>query len=140
MTAKVNKRLPARHRDSRLRDSTGPVANVVEQNVASIVRIRQSEEDKKSLQERAADVLTRFSGSMAFVVFQAIWFGVWILLNLGWAGISQFDAFPFGLLTLAVSLEAIFLSTFVLISQNRASVIADNRAELDLQINLLAEH
>jgi uncharacterized membrane protein len=60
--------------------------------------------------------------------------------NVGWLGNKPFDPFPFSLLTLIVSLEAIFLSTFVLISQNHASTIADKRADLDLQINLLAEH
>lgn len=67
-------------------------------------------------------------------------FGVWIAFNVGWFGGKPFDPFPFSLLTLIVSLEAIFLSTFVLISQNRAGAVADKRAELDLQINLLAEH
>jgi uncharacterized membrane protein len=61
-------------------------------------------------------------------------------LNLGWFGLKPFDPYPFGLLTMIVSLEAIFLSTFVLISQNRMQAAADERADLDLQINLLAEH
>lgn len=65
---------------------------------------------------RMADVITAFSGSMRFVVLHVIWFGAWVLLNLS---VLRFDPFPFGLLTMLVSLEAIFLSTFVLISQNR---------------------
>jgi uncharacterized membrane protein len=69
-----------------------------------------------------------------------MWFAVRILANVGWFGIEPFDPFPFGLLTTIVSLEAIFLSTFVLVSQNRQSAIADRRAQLDLQINLLAEY
>jgi uncharacterized membrane protein len=97
-------------------------------------------EQKKGLQEKIADALTRFSGSMAFVYLHAIWFGIWILLNMGWMGSKPFDPFPFSLLTLVVSLEAIFLSTFVLISQNHAGELADKRADLDLQINLLSEH
>ena len=102
--------------------------------------MRSAEERKKGIQEHTADALTRFSGSMLFVYVHAIWFAIWIALNVGWLGGKPFDPFPFSLLTLIVSLEAIFLSTFVLISQNRAGAIADKRADLDLQINLLAEH
>ena len=116
------------------------MAGVVEQNIDSLVKMRQAKEREKSLQERIADVLTRFSGSMLFVYVHAIWFGIWIALNVGWLGRTPFDPFPFSLLTLIVSLEAIFLSTFVLISQNHAGAIAEKRAELDLQINLLSEH
>jgi len=116
------------------------VAGVVSKNIESLVRVRRTEEKKKSLQHRIADALTQFSGSMVFVYFHAGWFGVWIALNTGLSGSKPFDPFPFSLLTLVVSLEAIFLSTFVLISQNHASKVADRRADLDLQINLLAEH
>ncbi len=81
-----------------------------------------------------------FSGRMVFVYFHVAWFGIWILANLGFFGIKPFDPFPFGLLTMIVSLEAIFLSTFVLISQNRSAAEADRRADLDLQMDLLTEH
>jgi len=77
---------------------------------------------------------------MLFVYVHAIWFGLWIYINTGLLGNNAFDPFPFSLLTLIVSLEAIFLSTFVLISQNHAAQVADKRADLDLQINLLSEH
>jgi uncharacterized membrane protein len=73
------------------------------------------------------------------VYLHAIWFGVWILLNMDWLGMKALDPFPYGLLTMIVSLEAIFLSTFVLISQNRLSEEADRRADLDLHIGLLTE-
>jgi uncharacterized membrane protein len=86
-----------------------------------------------------ADAITRFTGSMVFVYIHLLWIGSWVVMNLGWLGIRPFDPYPFGLLTMIGSLEAIFLSTFVLISQNRMAA-ADRRAELDLQINLLAEH
>lgn len=116
------------------------LARVVADNIDSIVKMRLAEEGKKGIQEHTADALTRFSGSMLFVYVHAIWFAIWIALNVGWLGGKPFDPFPFSLLTLIVSLEAIFLSTFVLISQNRAGAIADKRADLDLQINLLSEH
>jgi len=122
------------------RSENAGLASVVHKNIASVVEMRGAEDRGKSLQERIADLLTRFSGSMLFVYVHSIWFGVWIALNTGWLGSEPFDPFPFSLLTLVVSLEAIFLSTFVLISQNRAGQLADKRADLDLQINLLAEH
>ena len=77
---------------------------------------------------------------MAFVYMHIAWFGVWILLNTGRIGVRPFDPFPYGLLTMVVSLEAIFLATFVLISQNRLSEEAEHRADLALHIGLLTEH
>jgi uncharacterized membrane protein len=128
--------------DSRQRGerSNQRMAGVVHKNIASLVEMRKAEERKKGLQEKTADLLTKFSGSMTFVIVHTIWFVVWIALNTGLLGTKPFDPFPFSLLTLVVSLEAIFLSTFVLISQNHAGQVAEKRAELDLQINLLAEH
>jgi uncharacterized membrane protein len=73
---------------------------------------RHREERARSLQNRIADAITRFAGSMPFVYFHIVWFAVWLGLRV--------EPFPFGLLTMLVSLEAIFLSTFVMISQNRA--------------------
>lgn len=116
------------------------LAGILEQNIDSLVKVRLAKEREKGPQERAADALTRFSGSMLFVYVHAVWFGVWIAANIGLFGQTKFDPFPFSLLTLIVSLEAIFLSTFVLISQNHAGALAEKRAELDLQINLLSEH
>jgi uncharacterized membrane protein len=93
-----------------------------------------------SLQNRIADAMTRFAGSMAFVYVHAVWFAVWIGLGV--------ESFPYGLLTMIVSLEAIFLATFVLISQNRADdkrhAIADHEWEtvqelLTLSRRILAE-
>jgi uncharacterized membrane protein len=94
----------------------------------------------RSDQDRLADTITRFAGSMSFVYLHLGWFAVWILLNVGLLGSALvFDDFPFGLLTMIVSLEAIFLSTFVMISQNREAARADVRAELDFETNLEAE-
>jgi uncharacterized membrane protein len=75
-----------------------------------------------------------------FVYVHILWFGGWILVNTGSFGVKPFDPFPYGLLTMVVSLEAIFLSTFVLISQNRLGEDAENRANLNLQIALLTEN
>jgi len=84
--------------------------------------------------QRIADAITKFSGSMTFVVLHVIWFGAWIGYNV--IVPNGFDPFPFGLLTLIVSLEAIFLSTFVLISQNRQSARTDQRAAQDFDTDL----
>ena len=94
----------------------------------------------KQVQDRAADRVTAFAGSLNFVYLHSVWFGIWIVLNVGLAGASvKFDKFPFGLLTMIVSLEAIFLSTFVMVSQNRQSARADIRSELDFETNLRSE-
>ena len=122
------------------RVSNPSLTHVVDRNIATINRLRDEAEAAKSKQEHAADAITRFSGSMTFVYIHAAWFTAWIVINLGLIGLPPFDPYPFGLLTLIVSLEAIFLSTFVLLSQNRQAIVADQRADLDLQINLLAEY
>jgi uncharacterized membrane protein len=94
----------------------------------------------KSAEDRAADTITGFAGTMMFVYIHSIWFALWILANIGLFGVALvFDKFPFGLLTLIVSLEAIFLSTFVMISQNRQARAAEIRSELDYQVNVKAE-
>jgi uncharacterized membrane protein len=91
---------------------------------------KHAEERANSLQNRIADKITTFAGSMAFVYLHIVWFVVWIVLGT----LIGFDSYPFGLLTMIVSLEAIFLSTFVMISQNRADakrqVIADHQWQL----------
>ena len=91
-------------------------------------------------QDRAADRVTNFAGSLRFVYIHSVWFGIWVLINIGILGASlKFDPFPFGLLTMIVSLEAIFLSTFVMVSQNRQSKRSDIRAQMDFETNLRAE-
>ncbi len=116
------------------------LSNVIERNIRTIVRLRLHAARERKLQERIADAITSLSGRMLFVYVHIIWFAAWILINTGHLGIRIFDPFPYGLLTMIVSLEAIFLSTFVLISQNRLNQEAERRADLDLQIGLVTEH
>src|SRR5205085_12659816 len=97
------------------------------------------EERSRGYEERIADVITRFTGSMGFVYLHVALFAAWIFVNLGWTPLPIFDP-SLVLLAMIASVEAIFLSTFVLISQNRMAALADKRADLDLQISLLAEH
>lgn len=99
---------------------------------------------RRSLEDRVAGRITDFAGSMRFVYLHGVWFLIWIVVNAGLLigiglGVLPFDPFPFGLLTLVVSLEAIFLSTFVMIAQNRQSELADRRAQLDYEVNVKAE-
>ena len=99
---------------------------------------------RRELEDRVAGAITDFAGSMRFVYLHTVWFGLWIALNAGLLlatglGIVPFDPFPFGLLTLVVSLEAIFLSTFVMVAQNRQSALADARAQADYAVNVQAE-
>lgn len=116
------------------------LAGVVERNITAIESHRQEVEASKGLQDHLADGITRFSGSMLFIYLHVVIFAVWIVGNLHLGGLPAFDPYPFGMLTTIVSLEAIFLSTFVLVSQNRQAEMAERRAELDLQINLLTEY
>jgi uncharacterized membrane protein len=111
----------------------------VAKNIEDVVRIEKRDRAKMGWGDHLADAITAFGGSMEFVWLHVGWFSVWIAVNVGLFGLAAFDEFPFGLLTTIVSLEAIFLSTFVLISQNREAKQADRRARLDLQINMLAE-
>jgi uncharacterized membrane protein len=117
-----------------------PLPEAIERNIAAIVALRRQVEQRKTRQDRLADRITALSGSMRFLYLHAAWFGIWILVNCGEHPLWGFDPYPFGLLTMIVSLEAIFLSTFVLISQNKMGEVADARADLDLQIDLLSEY
>lgn len=115
------------------------LSDVVENNIRTLLRLRAQRSRERNLQDRLADAITYLSGRMGFVYFHVVWFAIWIGVNTGRIGIKVFDPYPYGLLTMIVSLEAIFLSTFVLISQNRLSEEADRRADLDLHIGLLSE-
>jgi len=113
---------------------------VLDRNIQALRQGRLREEGAASWQQRLADAITGFTGSMPFVYIHIAVFGFWIVANLHWVpGIPGWDE-SFVILAMAASVEAIFLSTFVLISQNRMAAAADKRAELDLQISLLTEH
>jgi uncharacterized membrane protein len=113
---------------------------VLERNIRALQLRRQREEKVATVEERLAEAITRFTGSMRFVYLHLAVFGFWMVANLGWIpGVPAWDP-SFVVLAMVASVEAIFLSTFVLISQNRMAAAADKRADLDLQISLLAEH
>jgi uncharacterized membrane protein len=116
------------------------VTNLLHRNISALVNAKKDVEKQRGFQDHLADAITAFSGTMAFVYLHVVWFAGWLSWNLWMAGDQPFDPYPFGMLTTIVSLEAIFLSTFVLITQNRQAQIADRRADLDIQVDLLAEH
>jgi uncharacterized membrane protein len=109
-------------------------------NIDAIKVWERAELDRRSTAEHFSEAITRVFGSGAVLIAHVIWFAVWILVNTGKVpGLSPFDKFPFPLLTTVVSLEAIFLSLFVLASQNRMTRHSDQRSQLDLQVDMLAE-
>jgi uncharacterized membrane protein len=111
-----------------------------EKNIESIMKLEQEAVHSRSPAEHVADKITSFAGSTPFLIFHIIWFSVWVMMNVGLIPrIHPFDPFPFSFLTLVVSLEAIFLTLLVLMSQNRMMKEADKRTHLDLQLNMLAE-
>jgi uncharacterized membrane protein len=136
-------------RDRETRPTSGPtkpspkppgLGSALARNIQTMERRRDREEVTATLEVRVADAITRFTGSMRFVYLHLALFGLWIILNLGLIpGVPLFDP-SFVILAMVASVEAIFLSTFILISQNRMAAAADKRADLDLQINLLSEH
>jgi len=115
------------------------MASIVERNIQELLARHQQAEQCRGLQDRLTDAITRFMGSVFFVYLHLILFAVWIATNLGWLPLPKFDP-TFAILAISVSMEAIFLSTFVLITQRRMTAQAEQRADLNLQIGLLAEH
>lgn len=113
---------------------------VLARNIDAVMQRRHETANAASLQERAAAVISRFAGSMPFVYVHLLLYGTWIVANLNWVpGVRPWDP-SFVILAMEASVEAIFLSTFVLINQNRMAAEDDTRADLDLQVSLLNEH
>jgi uncharacterized membrane protein len=120
---------------------TPQMARIVERNIQALLQQRVEEEERLSTQHKIAQKITDFTGSLLFVYIHAALFGAWIVLNLPSfpAIVPKFDP-SYVKLAMFASVEAIFLSTFILITQNRMMKLADRRADLNLQISLLSEH
>ncbi len=113
---------------------------LTQHNIESVAALDEATRSQRSRTDRVADIIAAFCGSMSFVYVHLVWFTSWLILNSSLMPKAlRFDPYPYQFLTLAVSLEAIFLSTFILISQNRQGRLSDRRNHLDLQINLLSE-
>jgi uncharacterized membrane protein len=118
----------------------GSLNSALQRNIAAVERRRREEAARATFQDKLAQGIARFTGSMLFVYVHLALYGVWIAANLGWVpGVPPWDP-TFVVLAMVASVESIFLSTFILITQNRMAKAADERADLDLQISLLAEH
>jgi uncharacterized membrane protein len=115
------------------------MAQVVERNIRALLARRQAEDRRAGWQDRLADRMTHFTGSLRFVSCHLVIYGLWILANLPGVPLPHFDP-TYVILAMAASVEAIFLSTFILITQNRMTAQAATRADLDLQVSLLVEH
>jgi len=115
-----------------------PIHAETENNIAKIVDLEVAQKAQMSPGEKLSEAIATFCGSMTFVYVHIVWFGGWIIVNSLFKK-YQFDPFPYTFLTLVVSLEAIFLSTFILISQNHETKLTERRNQLDLQVNMLAE-
>jgi uncharacterized membrane protein len=121
-------------------NQSSPIAPVVERNIRALIARRTAREHALTWQERLATHISRFAGSMAFVWLHLAFYGLWITINVGLIPpLPRFDP-DFVLLAMEASVEAIFLSTFILITQNRMMAHSERRADLNLQISLLAEH
>jgi uncharacterized membrane protein len=128
MTAQAASRKPA----------DAPPASVID-NIETVANLEARSQEARSPQDKIADAIAGFVGTIWFVALHLVIFGAWALWNTGALGLAPFDPYPFVFLCLLVSLEAVIMSTFVLIKQNRMGVRADQRAHLDLQIGLLSE-
>jgi uncharacterized membrane protein len=121
-----------------VRPSAG-LASALERNIKALADQRQVEQDHATASDRVAQWISHFAGSMSFVAVHAVLVIGWVVVNTKLTPVPPFDP-SFVILATVASVEAIFLSTFILISQNRAAAAADRRADLDLQVGLLAEH
>ncbi|CDZ33803.1 Hypothetical protein NGAL_HAMBI1145_20190 [Neorhizobium galegae bv. officinalis] len=117
-----------------------PISAVLDRNINALIQRRAADQKTMSRQERIAQAMTNFAGSMPFVYLHALVFGLWILVNVGWLPVMPVFDPSLVILAMVASVEAIFISTFVLISQNRMALEDDKRADLSLQISLLNEH
>lgn len=133
-----NTRKTSTHTPNNLQGGKTPQA--LQKNIEAIVKLEKESLEKLSRVELLAVRVTNFAGSSPFLIFHLAWFTIWIVINTHLIpAVPSFDPYPFSFLTLVVSLEAIFLTLLVLMSQNRMTMEADKRAQMDLQINLLDE-
>lgn len=123
-----------------MHDGPAEMSTVIDENLEALLERQRKAEGRLQLQDRLANAITRFAGSMLFVYIHLILFGSWIAINLGLLPVMPAFDPTLVILAMIASVEAIFLSTFVLISQNRMAAESEKRTELSLQISLLNEH
>ena len=140
MATKINPPAkPVKKRPAKTKKQNGDeLGERLESNIVKVVRIENEHKANRTFGEKISEWIALFCGSMTFVYVHIAWFGGWIIFN-QLVLTTPFDPFPYTFLTLVVSLEAIFLSTFILISQNHDTRLSERRNHLDLQINMIAE-
>jgi uncharacterized membrane protein len=137
---KVNLLMNSAHDESPTTPPADGLTPALARNIDAVMQRRRETANAASSQERAAAAISRFAGSMPFVYIHLLLYGTWIVANLNWLpGVPAWDP-SLVILAMEASVEAIFLSTFVLINQNRMAAEDDTRADLDLQVSLLNEH
>lgn len=132
---------PSRKRSDAARRSYRLAASVdelTEKNVSAIAELEEQAKAQRGIAARVGEAIASACGTLGFAIVHVVLFAGWIAFN-SWPGLPHIDPFPYTFLTLMVSLEAIFLSTFILIAQNEETRLTERRNALDLQINLLAE-
>ena len=136
----IKRAMPTRPSSRPLVPPAARTSKVHDANIDTIARLESEQEERLSHTDRLSEAIGEFAGTTTFVALQLVWVSGWILINSGlFASFPPFDPFPFPLLSMILALEAVVLTGFVLIRQNRMSKKADQRSHLDLQINLLAE-
>ena len=113
---------------------------IIDHNIQALIDLRKKISSERSPRDRVTDGIAAFAGSIYFVYVHLAILVIWTVWNLGWLGVKPFDPFPFTLLPAIASIEAIFLSTFLMINQNRMRTLEERREDLDLQMGLLTEH
>jgi uncharacterized membrane protein len=114
--------------------------NPTQQNIEAIAKLEEEALNRRTVAEHASDAIVKSIGSTPFLLLHVLLVGIWSTVNLNFIpGIKAFDPFPFGILALLLAAESVFLTIFVLISQNRMSREAERRSHLDLQVGMLAE-
>jgi uncharacterized membrane protein len=109
-------------------------------NIEAIIRLEERAATRRSPLDRVADRIAAMVGTVGFVAVHLVWYALWLSINTGLLPVVKpFDRYPFSLLCLLISMEAVLLTSFVLIKQNRMGIRSERRAHLDLQVNLLAE-
>ena len=116
------------------------LVEVLEENIRTIFKIRQDAQQQCSFEQKLSDKITNTVGHISFLYLHLLVILIYILINTGLFGIKPFDPYPFSLLVGVITIEVLFISTFILISQNRAKEEADQRADLDLQMSLLNQY
>lgn len=121
-------------------DYNPDLVHVLEDNIRTSFELQKKNRQRRSFEQRLSDRVTSIAGRFSFLYFHLVLIVFHILINSGWFGNQPYDPFPFSMLIGFVNIEVLFLSTFILISQNRDEAEADRRAELDLQMSMLNQY